>query len=279
MHVRNDHRLQGQDRVNAYFQTRVSKWKHMYNKACLRGEIYRARQAIVLEWIDRLCLEPQARLLEVGCGAGFLSIALAQRGFRVHAIDAVEPMIEQARLHAAMSACANQLFLELGDVNALSFENASFDLVVGVGVLPWLAKPVQALQEMARVTKPNGYVLLTTDNWLGLINLLDPVHNPMFTPLKRGLNSICNLTGLPYRIPIVTSQFCRDVDKTLAALNFEKVWSKTLGFGPCTLFNYEVIPETPGKWFHTYLQTLADRNVPGIRSLGKHYIVLAVKSG
>jgi ubiquinone/menaquinone biosynthesis C-methylase UbiE len=278
MNVHNDHRLQGQDKVNAYFQTRVSKWKNIYNRACLRGEIYRVRQATVLDWIDSLALESGARLLEIGCGAGFLSIALAQRGFRVNAIDPVESMIEQARLHAAETECANQLFLDLGDVNVLAFEDNSFDLVVGVGVIPWLTKPEQAMQEIARVTKPNGYVILTTDNWAGLVGFLDPVHNPLFAPLKRGLNRVLGLTGLPYRIPIVTSQFCGDVDNTLASLKLYKVRGKTLGFGPFTLFNCEIIPEAVGKWLHMRLQSLADCHVPGIRSLGKHYIVLAMKS-
>lgn len=277
MNVHNDHRLQGQDKVNAYFQTRVSKWKNIYTRTCLRGEIYRARQATVLDWIDGLALKPGARLLEIGCGAGFLSIALAQRGFRVNAIDSVETMIEQARLHAAEAEGTNQLSLDLGDVNALAFEDNSFDLVVGVGVIPWLARPVQAMQEIARVTKPRGYVILTTDNWAAMVSFLDPVHNPMLAPVKRGLNKVLSLSGLPYRIPVVTSQFCRDVDNTLAALTLYKVKGKTLGFGPFTLFNCEIIPEVVGKWLHMRLQSLADRKVPGIRSLGKHYIVLARK--
>jgi 2-polyprenyl-3-methyl-5-hydroxy-6-metoxy-1,4-benzoquinol methylase len=278
MTIHNDHRLQGQDKVNAYFQTRVSKWKNIYTRACLRGEIYRARQATVLDWIDGLALKPGARLLEIGCGAGFLSIALAQRGFRVNAIDSVEAMIELARLHAADIESTNQLSLDLGDVNALAFESNSFDLVVGVGVIPWLERPELAMQEIARVTKSNGYVILTTDNWAGMISFLDPVHNPMLTPLKRGLNKAFSLIGLHYRIPVVTSQFCCAVDKTLAALKLYKVRGKTLGFGPFTLFNCEIIPEAVGKWLHRLFQRLADRNVPGFRSTGKHYITLTRKS-
>lgn len=279
MNVYDDYRLSVQNKVNAYFQTRVSKWKNIYARATLRGEIYRARQAVVLDWIDGLALKPGARLLEIGCGAGFLSIALAQRGFRVNAIDSVESMIEQARLHAAnMVESTNLLSLDVGDVNALAFEDNSFDLVVGVGVIPWLERPELAMQEIARVTKPNSYVILTTDNRAGMISLFDPVHNPMLTPLKQGLNKVFSSLGLHYRIPVVTSQFCYDMDNTLAALKLYKVRGKTLGFGPFTLFNCEIIPEAVGKWLHRQLQCLADRNIPGFRSIGKHYIILTMKS-
>jgi ubiquinone/menaquinone biosynthesis C-methylase UbiE len=273
-----NHSLQEQENVNAYFQTRWSKWKDIYASTCLRGEIYRARQATVLDWIDGLALEPGSRMLEVGCGAGFLSLALAQRGFRLHAIDSVESMLEVARHHAADAQITNLLSLDLGDVNSLAFEDGTFDLVVAIGVIPWLPRPELAMQEIARVTRPGGYVILTTENRASLIGLLDPVHTALLTPLKRGLNSVLRSVGLPYRIPIVTSHFCRDVDKLLASIDLDKVRGKTLGFGPFTLFNWRVVPQAMGKWLHSRLQILADRSVPGFRSLGKHYIVLTRKS-
>jgi ubiquinone/menaquinone biosynthesis C-methylase UbiE len=272
--------LQEQESVNAYFQSqsRLSKWNNIYDSDSPRGEVYRARQATVLDWIDGLAFEPGSRMLEVGCGAGFLSIALAQRGFRLNAIDSVGAMVELARQHAADAQITNQLSLDLGDVNSLAFEDSTFDLVVALGVIPWLERPELAMQEIARVTRPGGYVILTTDNWAGLVGFLDPVHNPMLKPLKQGLNKALRLVGLHYRVPIVTSQSCRDMDRTLASIKLDKVRGKTLGFGPFTLFNHTVVPKAIGKWLHIRLQLLADRNVPEFRSAGKHYIVLTRKS-
>jgi ubiquinone/menaquinone biosynthesis C-methylase UbiE len=269
--------LQEQENVNAYFQTRSSKWKDVYTSTCLRGEIYRARQATVLDWIDDLALESGSCVLEVGCGAGFLSIALAQRGFRLHAIDSVASMLEVARRHAANAQVTNLLSLESGDVNSLAFDDCTFDLVVAIGVMPWLPRPERAMQEIARVIRPGGFVILTTENRANLVSFLDPIHNPMLRPLKQGLNRVLRSMGIHYRIPIVTSHFCRDVDKILASIRLDKVRGKTLGFGPFTFFNCSIVPDTPGKWLHNRLQILADRNMPGFRSIGKHYIVLTRK--
>src|SRR5947209_5504643 len=79
--------LQQQEKVKAYFQSRTSFWKDIYASDDVQGQIYRERQAAVLDWIDSLACAPDPCALEIGCGVGFLTVALARRGFRVHAID------------------------------------------------------------------------------------------------------------------------------------------------------------------------------------------------
>jgi hypothetical protein len=68
------------------------------------------------------------------------------------------------------------------------------------------------------------------------------------------------------------------MDKTLASIKLDRVRGKMLGFGPFSLFNRTVVPKAIGKWLHTRLQLLADRNIPGFRSTDKYYIVLTRKS-
>ena len=140
-----NHHPQEQKDVNVYFQSRLSKWKNIYANDGVRGEIYRARQATVLNWIDDLGFEPNSQMLEVGCGAGFLSMALAQRGFRLHAIDAVEDMVELASEHAMAAQLTHLLSVGLGDVHGLAFEDSTFDLVVALGVIPWVERPERGL--------------------------------------------------------------------------------------------------------------------------------------
>src|SRR5436853_19104 len=87
-------------------------------------EVLAERQAAALNWIEGLGLKPEARVLEIGCGAGFLSVALAQRGLRVQAIDPAEAMVELARRHAVESGTAELLSVDFGDACALAFEGA-----------------------------------------------------------------------------------------------------------------------------------------------------------
>src|SRR6266446_7867671 len=171
-----------QQQVNAYFQSQSAYWEDIYSSSGVQGEIYRDRQAAALAWIDSLSLMPGSRVLEIGCGAGFLSVALAQRGLRVQAIDPAEAMVELARRHAVESGTAELLSLAVGDVSALTFEDGCFDLVIAIGVIPWLEQPESAIQEMARVIRPGGHVILTADNRAGLVVLLDPWYNPALRP-------------------------------------------------------------------------------------------------
>ncbi len=273
-----------QERVNAYFQSRSSFWKDIYASQGVFAEIHRNRHAAVLAWVDNLALTPGSRVLEVGCGAGFMSIALARRRFRIHAIDSVESMIEQAHQNAAEAGVAHLLSLDIGDVYALTFEDASFDLVIALGVIPWLEHPERAIREMARVTRPEGHVILTADNRTRLNHLLDPLLNPALAPLKQYVKRMLEWSGLWHRSldrtePIFHALHDRRfIDDTLASAELVKSSSMTLGFGPFSLLRHKVLPEPLATALHHRLQRLADRGVPGFRSTGAHYLVLAGKA-
>ena len=272
-----------QTRVNAYFQSHSSFWKNIYASEGVFAEIYRYRHASVLSWVDSLALTPGSCVLEVGCGAGFMSIALAQHGFRVQAIDSVESMVEQARQHAAEAGIADLLSLDIGDVYALTFEDESFDLVIALGVIPWLEHPERAIREMARVIRPGGHVILTADNCARLNLLLDPLLNPALVPLKQYIKCALEWIGLWHRSPDQTEPIFhafhdrRFIDDTLAGTELVKASSMTLGFGPFSLFRHKVLPEPLATALHHRLQRLANRGVPGFRSTGAHYLVLAGK--
>lgn len=269
-----------QEKVNAYFQSQSSFWKDLYARDGVFPEIIRDRQAAVLNWIDRLALAPGSRVLEVGCGAGFMAVALAQRGLRVHAIDPVEAMVELARRHAAEAGVAGPLSVAIGDVYTLAFEDGSFDLVIALGVIPWLERAEQAIQEMARVTRPGGYVIVTADNRVRLNHILDPWLNPALSRLKQSVKSALVRLGLRRRLPNKINSTLHDrrfIDKTLARFELAKADGMTLGFGPFSLFRRRVLPEPLGIALHHWLQHLADRHMPIFRSTGAQYLVLARK--
>ncbi len=263
--------LHQQEKVNTYFQSQLVYWKDVYSITGVQAEIIRDRHAAVLSWIDSLALAPGSRVLEIGCGAGFLAIALALRGLRVYAIDSVESMVELARQHAVEAGAASQLSLNVGDIYALAFEDACFDLVLAIGVIPWVEHASLAIREMARVTRPGGHVIITTANSTGLASLLDPLVSPAFSPLKRRVKAVLHRPS-----PGMTFHGNHFIDKTLAGVGLIKTRGMTRGFG-FSCFRHAVCPERSGASLHQRLQRLANRNVPGFRSIGMAYLVLARK--
>jgi ubiquinone/menaquinone biosynthesis C-methylase UbiE len=129
-----------------------------------------------LESIDRTFVAHVARLfrpsdprllrgctLDVGCGPGQIPILVAQRwpGLRVTGVDAALPMVEEARRAAARAqVAASFMVIHAGRNQRLPFDNASFDLVMCNSVLHHLDDPVSVLDELARVAKPDGAVLV-----------------------------------------------------------------------------------------------------------------------
>ncbi len=266
--------LTQQERVTSFFQSRSDWWSEIYAGRDVAAELYRARQAAVLAWVDDPIPSMEPRALEIGCGAGFLAVALAQRGYRVTAIDASAAMVESTRQHAVEVGVGERLAAMVADVHALPDADGSYDVVVALGVLPWLADPEQALREIERVTRPNGAVILTTDNSTALVHLLDPRLHPALRPLKRRLRPLLERRGLR-PTPTLAYYPRRVVDAALACAGLRKRRGRTIGFGPFTLGGRPVVPTPLGLALHDRLQRLADRNVPVVRSLGIEYLVLA----
>ena len=272
---------QQQEKVNAHFQAEAPYWKDIYARKTMYAELYRARLATTLAWIGDLVLAPGSRVLEVGCGAGFLSVELAKRGLRVHAIDSTETMVELTRRHAEESGVTELLSVGVGDVCDLAWEDGCFDLVVALGVITWLERPEMAIREMARVSMPGGHVLLTADNRKRLIYLLDPAMNPALAPLRRNMRSILERIGVLCGSQGRIKENLYDIDfidLALAKAKLTKVKGTTFGFGPFTFLGRRFIPKFFDIMLHSHMQRLANRHVPGFNTGGSQYLVLARKS-
>jgi SAM-dependent methyltransferase len=104
-----------------------------------------------------------ARVLEVGCGPGRLSIRLAhQHGLEVTGMDLDPAMVERACAnadHPGIGAERRPSFL-VGDVASLAFPDGSFDLVVSTLSMHHWADPAAGLAEIGRVLHPGCRALI-----------------------------------------------------------------------------------------------------------------------
>jgi SAM-dependent methyltransferase len=85
----------------------------------------------------------------------------------VTAIDAAAPIVAQAAAEAARAGAGNVTF-EVGDVYALPFPDAAFDVVHAHQVLQHLTDPVAALRHMRRVCRPGGIVAARDGDYGGM---------------------------------------------------------------------------------------------------------------
>jgi SAM-dependent methyltransferase len=147
--------------------------------------------------------DPAARWLEPACGPGSISCAMAAKVGSVHGVDLTPAMLEKAREEARAAALGNAEF-SLGDATELDFADGSFDGAVTRFSLHHIPTPQRVLEEMARVVRPGGWVvvsdLLTDEDadvqaWHQEIERLrDPSH--WATPTRARLRAMGEAVGL-----------------------------------------------------------------------------------
>jgi SAM-dependent methyltransferase len=113
------------------------------------------------DFIARLPLPANARVLDVACGTGNTTIPLAKRGMHVTGLDLAPNLLEQARARAAEAGLAAD-FIE-GDAEQLPFADGTFDAVVTMFGAMFAPRPEIVASELARVLKPGG--MLAMANW------------------------------------------------------------------------------------------------------------------
>jgi D-aspartate ligase len=256
--------------ADRYFQSNSSFWKEAYEHRNLQSAIYQARRATALQFFERLALPPSSEILDVGCGAGILSVDLARKGYRVQAIDSTPAMLELTSRRAADAGVSDRLIIGSGDIHALKLEDQSLDVVFALGVLPWVPALSRPLAEVARVLKTGAHFIVTIDNGKRLSHRIDPL-----LPARRVIGRF--LRSINLRDSVVSrTHTLQEIDSSLSAAGFEKVDSKTLGFGPFTLGGFRVLPDEIGLRLDDALQRTGDR-VSFLRRAGAQCIVLARK--
>ena len=114
------------------------------------------------------------KLLDVGCGGGYLCEEFAKIGFDVTGIDPSQQTLKAAREHAAQSSL--RIDYEKGRAEAIPFGDSSFDYVSCCDVLEHVDDINKTISEIARVLRPGGLFFYDTINrtfasWLVMIKI------------------------------------------------------------------------------------------------------------
>jgi SAM-dependent methyltransferase len=113
------------------------------------------------QYYERLEIPPGAKLLDIACGSGQLALMASRDGFDTTGVDIAENLIERARERAAAEQLKARF--EVGDAEALPFQNASFDFVVSLIGAMFAPRPELVARELLRVCAPGGTIAMA--NW------------------------------------------------------------------------------------------------------------------
>jgi ubiquinone/menaquinone biosynthesis C-methylase UbiE len=135
----------------------TTRYTHGHHESVLASHRWRTAANSAAYLLPHIA--PDHAILDVGCGPGTITLDLARHASRGHVVglDSAAGAVSAAREGAARAGTTNVRY-ECGDVRALPYDDASFDVVHAHQVLQHLADPVAALREMRRVCRPGGVV-------------------------------------------------------------------------------------------------------------------------
>ncbi|MFT3956249.1 MAG: bifunctional 2-polyprenyl-6-hydroxyphenol methylase/3-demethylubiquinol 3-O-methyltransferase UbiG [Piscinibacter sp.] len=117
-----------------------------------------------LDWIAGHVPLAGKRVLDVGCGGGILSDAMARRGASVLGIDLASKPLKVAQLHAMEAGTPSISYREVA-AEALAAESpAAFDVVTCMEMLEHVPDPSSIVQACTTLVKPGGWVFFSTIN-------------------------------------------------------------------------------------------------------------------
>ncbi len=110
------------------------------------------------------------RILEVGCGVGIDLFRFARGGAKVTGVDLAEQSVDLAQKYFAHHDLEGTL--QLGNGEDLEFEDDTFDMVYAHGVIQYTANAKKMVEELRRVIKPDGEVIMMVYNRVSWLNFL-----------------------------------------------------------------------------------------------------------
>lgn len=109
---------------------------------------------------------PKGKILDVGCGTGFISFLLAQAGFEVIAIDNNPAILKEAEKISDESGLSNRIKFMLLDAESTAFTDNTFDVVISRHAFWLFTDPEKVYRQWYRILKPGGRMLNLDANWL-----------------------------------------------------------------------------------------------------------------
>ncbi len=168
-----------------------------------------------LDAIKRMNIQPGNSVLEVGVGTG-INLPLYPSTCHVVGVDLSEPMLDKARERVIDQGLRNCRVLEM-DAAAMTFPDESFDIVYAPYLISVVPDPVKVAQEMRRVCKPGGRIVVLNHfkSTNPLLSRIETAISPLTVHI--GFKSDLDLQGFLTQAQLTPI--------SIQKVNFPKIWT------------------------------------------------------
>jgi 2-polyprenyl-6-hydroxyphenyl methylase/3-demethylubiquinone-9 3-methyltransferase len=196
-----------------------------------------------LGWIQEHVALAGLQVLDVGCGGGILSDAMARQGASVQGIDLSAKALGVARLHALEAGTQGVQYREVSAEELAAEQPGRYDVVTCMEMLEHVPDPGSVVQACQRLVKPGGWVFFSTINRNAKAFLLAIVGAEyVLGMLPRGTHEYAKLLK-----PSELSAFCRSAGLSVQGMRGleHNPLTGRYGLSPDTSVNYMVATRRP----------------------------------
>lgn len=153
---------QTQHKPNIWNQVALTYEEYSYHEKNSNYPANKYRAKILLDFFKA---HPKGRILDAGCGTGFMTREMLKRGYEVVSVDLAPQMLSVAKTKVEKEGLKGE-FHQANVTDLTIFSDDSFDYVMLNGVLPYISEQdeIRVYHELGRLLKPGGFVLASHYN-------------------------------------------------------------------------------------------------------------------
>jgi len=205
--------------------------------------------------VERTDPKPGEKMLDVATGTGAVAVLAAKRGADVVGVDLAPVLIDTARERAAQEGVSVRF--EVGDAEAMTYADASFDVVTSTCGVMFAPDHEAIARELARVTRPGGRLALA--NWTpeGGLGQMFRMMGPFLPPPAPGVGSPFDWGRDEHVRDLLGDAFELELEEhvsTLAVESGEAYWELfASSYGPTKTAAEALDPERREEFHHTWV--------------------------
>jgi 2-polyprenyl-3-methyl-5-hydroxy-6-metoxy-1,4-benzoquinol methylase len=159
-----------------FFDDEAEHWSDLY----VRDPQFKRRLQVLSPLIkEQVARSGGGRALDAGCGSGVFTALLARSGYKVLAVDESEAMLDAARRHcgSALADAEGSVEFRTASLEDLNVPARSFDVILCLSVLEYVADDAAALRQLGDAVTPGGVLVLSVPNRRGVVRTVERLIN------------------------------------------------------------------------------------------------------
>ena len=229
-----------------HFNDRKKSWTSNYDENDKNSHNFIARLKSVIDLLNNYYItnKKPEKTLDLGCGAGPYLPYLSSISKHVFAVDSGHDMIQEAKEN--LSKEINNVEFYVDNAQKIPLEKHSIDLIIGIGLIEYFDNQEEIIQEMKRVLKPQGKMIITFPNKFGIsritglprtLSVILPPNMKIF--IAKVINIFSSKKNDPSSFYLGKSYTLNSINSLFKKTGLEIIDSRVTGYFPFRFFGFD----------------------------------------